>query len=63
MVIKLGKTKPALAKFTFEEIPNLYYTQLNYIIENTFGVQNPVCVLKIFNLSPMEIIEILTHIQ
>ena len=53
------------AKTVFEKIPNLKidFNQLKHIIENTLTVQNPTNVLTPFNLSAMEMIEILETVR
>jgi len=53
------------AKTAFEKIPNLKidFNQLKYIIENTLTEQNPTSVLTTFNLSTMEMIEILETVR
>ena len=55
----------APAKSAFNQIPNLKitYSQLKYILENTLGVQNPTSSLKQFDISPLEMIEIIDTIH
>lgn len=52
-------------KIVFETIPNLKinFTQLKFIIENTIGVPNPMSIIQPFNLSPMEMMEIIDTIR
>jgi len=52
-------------KTAFENIPNLKidFDQLKHIIENTLSVQNPTSVLTPFNISSMEMIEILETVR
>ena len=52
-------------KIVFETIPNLKidFNQLKFIIENTIGVSNPMSIIQPFNLSPMEMIEIIDTIR
>lgn len=54
---------PAIS--AFNQIPNLKitYSQLKYILENTLGVQNPASSLRQFDISPMEMIEIIDTIH
>ncbi|KAE9530685.1 hypothetical protein AGLY_011147 [Aphis glycines] len=63
IVIKLDETL-APAKSAFNQIPNLKinFTNLKYIIENTLGMQNPASILNQFDISPMEMIEIIESI-
>jgi len=53
------------AKTSFEKIPNLKidFNQLKHIIENSLTVKNPNTVLTPFNLSAMEMIEILETVR
>ncbi|KAF0764839.1 Uncharacterized protein FWK35_00005512 [Aphis craccivora] len=52
-------------KTAFENIPNLKidFDQLKHIIENTLSVQNSTSVLTPFNISSMEMIEILETVR
>ena len=64
IIAKLDETlSPAIT--AFEEIPNLKinFTQLKYIIENTLSVHDPSSFLIQFDISPMEMIEILDTIR
>ncbi|KAL4092398.1 hypothetical protein QTP88_026901 [Uroleucon formosanum] len=53
------------AKIAFENIPNLKidFNQLKYIIENTLTSNNPSVVLTPFNISSMEMIEIIDTVR
>lgn len=64
IILKLDESLES-AKLEFEKIPNLKidYNQLKYIIENTLSTQDPSSVLKEFNISSMEMIEILDTIR
>ncbi|CAI6348265.1 unnamed protein product [Macrosiphum euphorbiae] len=48
-------------KTKFEEIPNkkINYNQFKYIIENSIGISNPKTALKNFNITMIEMIEII----
>lgn len=64
IILKLEQTLEP-TKTVFETIPNLKinFTQLKFIIENTIGVPNPMSIIQPFNLSPMEMIEIIDTIR
>ncbi|CAI6362691.1 unnamed protein product [Macrosiphum euphorbiae] len=64
IILKLDESL-ASAKLEFEKMPNrkIDFNQLKYIIENTLSTQDPSSVLKEFNISWMEMIEILDTIR
>ncbi|CAI6345631.1 unnamed protein product [Macrosiphum euphorbiae] len=64
IVAKLDETlAPAIT--VFEGIPNrkIDFNQLKYIIENSLSVDHPSNILNQFNITPMEMIEILDTIR
>lgn len=53
------------AKKAFENIPNLKinFNQFKYIVENTLSEPNPSSIVKTFNISSMEMIEIIDTVR
>jgi len=64
IVLKLDEIlEPSKSKF--EEIPNkkINYEQFKYIIENSLGVSNPASILDDFNITCLEMIEVIEKIK
>ncbi|KAF0715990.1 Uncharacterized protein FWK35_00037046 [Aphis craccivora] len=64
IILKLDQSLEP-TKIAFETIPNLKinFNQLKFIIENSIGIPNPMCIIQPFNLSPMEMMEIIDTIR
>jgi len=64
LVLQLDETLEPI-KSRFEEIPNkkINYNQFKFIIENTLGVPNPAPVLEPFNITCLEMIEVIEIIK
>lgn len=64
LVLQLDETLEHI-KSRFDEIPNkkINFVQFKYIIENTLGVSNPVPVLEPFNITCLEMIEVIELIK
>jgi len=52
-------------KTSFEEMPNkkINFKQFKYIIENSSGVPNPASILEEFNISSLEMIQVIENIK
>lgn len=64
IILKLDQSLEP-AKIVFQTIPNLKinFTQLKFIIENSIGISNPISIIQPFNLSPIEMMEIIDTIR
>jgi len=64
IILKLDQSLEP-TKIVFETIPNLKinFNQLKFIIENSIGIPNPMSIIQPFNLSPMEMMEIIDTIR